>query len=57
LIEIVWNNLNHTKKISINTFHEKYLKEGLKLGADVNVNERQARFVAKYESRKNTEVI
>lgn len=36
---------------------EKNRNDGRKLGADVSVSERHARLIAKYERRKNTEVI
>ena len=35
----------------------KYLNVGRKFGAEVSVRLRHAKFVAKYESRKNTDVI
>lgn len=38
-------------------FPLKYLNVGRKFGAEVSVKLRHAKFVAKYERRKNTDVI
>lgn len=35
--------------------HEKYLNEGLKLGAEARSNPRQARLTLAYDSRNSTE--
>lgn len=37
--------------------HEKYLNDGRKFGAELRSRARQAKFVDKYDSRKNTDVI
>lgn len=57
-IALMTNIINKVPRMPIEAvFQLKYLNVGRKLGADVNVKLRQAKFVAKYESKKNTDVI